>query len=185
MIKKNISLFIIGLISCLVGSVAIAQPLENSDIDKYIASMEIIKNTSDPVLKSLEDQLDQTNWTTFPVDEKGQVNIVRYGYDKATNELKNVISKMAKDAGFSSASNWASVSDRITASYMKLKINEEGSEIPELTPEMLQYMPETMRVQVERSMQMLEAAKKAPQQDVNVVESNFERLNKAIEDFQP
>ena len=181
MIKRKVIVVLLFLFA--YAELAFAQDLNNGHVNKFINAMEIVKTTDDPSINALKKQSKFSLQQEFPVDKKGRLSIFRDVLGKTSNndEKKSLI-KVAKESAFSSVDEWAEISDRVMAAYIKISIDKQGGgSIPELTPAIRQSLPPEMLTMIERLTMMLDAVKNSPVKDVNVVNANYVRIEKTLQ----
>lgn len=76
--------------------------------------------------------------------------------------------------GFPSLEEWATTGDQVALAYMALRM--EGQDMPAVTPDMLEQVPEAMRPQMESVLAMMETVRQVPPEDVEAIRPFAMRL---------
>jgi hypothetical protein len=165
----------------LLSSFVQAQSLSQSDIDKYIKSYDLLTNSDDPKIKSLEESLKNNSDVKFDTDENGKFAVVTQMVKLLNDKQVDAITDVAEDAGFSSLGNWTQVADKVSAAMLAVEFAKEPMDTSQFSPEMLAGLPPEMRAQMEGVVRMIKAVKHVPAADISMVKKNYSKLERLME----
>lgn len=166
----------------LVATSSQAGSLSQSDLDKYIRSIELMKASDSETIKSIEESLHNNDNMSFDIDENGNIALMSQMFNALSGDQKSALEGLVDNAGFSSLSKWISLGDKVSAAMIALEMKKNPVDTSEMTPEMLAMIPPEMRKQFEGAMRIMEAAKKVPADDIAIVEANYSKLQAVMED---
>lgn len=85
-------------------------------------------------------------------------------------DIHQEVASMVDGHGFNSPEAWADVGDRVALAFVATQMSEaDMAQIDNITPEMMEQMPERMRPQMEMMMTMVEAVRNTPESDIEAV----------------
>ncbi|GLR69599.1 hypothetical protein [Agaribacter marinus] len=155
--------------------------LDQGDIDKYVKSIELLKSTDNPVIKSIEDSLSNNPNFHFDVSDDGSIKMMSQVLGNLEPKQETVLSEFLQKAGYSSVAKWTDVGDRVSAAMMAVEAENTDDQFSEITPEMVQAMPKAMQEQMQGAMRMFKALKSVPQADIDLVKANHALLDRVME----
>ncbi|WP_395341361.1 hypothetical protein PN836_019060 [Ningiella sp. W23] len=167
------------LLACSIAVFSInvfSAALSDGIIDKYVSSINQIKSSDNPNVQSIEGSL-MNNGMSFDVDSDGKIALASQMLAGLESAQVDALEDVVEDAGFDDLDEWIDISNRVSAAMLAIEMENEPMDMSELTPEMMQMMPQTMRDQLEGTLRMLEAAKDVPQADIDVVKANMSKLD--------
>lgn len=179
--QTTVNRFFIAIFLLLVTASAQSQSLSQSNIDKYIKSVDMFVNTNNPAVKAIEESFRKNQNIEFDTDADGNISIMSQLLGKLDSSQRDAISEMAEDAGFDSIEEWASIGDRVSAAMMAIEMEKEPVDMSQMTPEMMAMVPESMRQQMEGAMRMIKAVKNVPATDIAIVKANYDELSKHMD----
>lgn len=163
------ALFLLG-----ASSFSSAQDLTEAAASSFIDSLQEVNEYAE----NLPAQVRESALNSASMPEAGQpftpysgaVAQVKESHGDVYDDMEDIV----EDYGFDSLEDWGTTGDRVTVAYMAMQM--EGNEMAQITPEMLQQVPEQMRPEMERMLALMETVRNAPAADVATVRPLAPRL---------
>ncbi len=167
-----------ALMLSLCAAAAHAEKLSQSNMDKYIESIDALVNSENKNIKAIQAKLQQGQNVQFDVDENGNIALMSQMLKHLDAPMLDALTDIVEDSGFDSVQNWASVGDKVSAAMMAIEMRKQPMDMSQMTPEMIAMMPENMRAQIEGAMRLIKATENVPEEDITLVQANYEKLKK-------
>ncbi|PAU81104.1 hypothetical protein CK501_05955 [Halovibrio salipaludis] len=193
MMIRPLNTFCAAIVLLLVALPAMAQPLSDDRIERFLASLED--------LESLGEQVENTDMFGDMGQEiqeqamrKGEFRPMRMMVEKMRDhEMHDEFAAAVSDHGFQRPEDWADTGDRIMRAMaaMELKKHNRGDmqaemgammEQMENNPNISEQQRKRMRQQMEQAMAGMKAMADAPEEDIEAVRPYRDRIRGAMND---
>lgn len=168
-----------ALVLAVAAGDAGAQGLTTEEAERFAATLPAMKTLG----KDYEEQLGR--------DLEPEMGEVFAPFTTGIAELKSVspqayedLAGVAADNGFDSPADWAETGDKVIAAFLALKTADLDAEMAQMraqmTPKMMQRLPEAMRDQIMTAMAVMETVEAVPPAHVEAVKPVAGRLEQAF-----
>lgn len=159
--------FTLSLAMTFLAPLAMAQDLTTSEATDFIESLDAVNSYAESLEADVREGALEADIMPRPGEPFAPYS---RSAEYLMSEHEAVYERMGEIVGdhdFSSLEDWAAVGDKVARAYIALRM--EGQELGQVTPEMLQQVPEQMRPQIERMLAMIETVRNTPEADKEVV----------------
>lgn len=158
-----------------------SQDLSQKNIDDYLKFLELVQQSEDPVIQSIEASIENSENINLALDSEGKIGFTQQMLAALSSSQKAALNALIESASLPEINQFAVSADNIMAAMIALEIKKNPVDTSAFNPEMISQLPAEVQQQIKSAMQMFEAVKSVPQSDINLVKKNYSKLQEIMQ----